>query len=59
MISKGTLLLSQQIAENLVSLKARIATTISTRAAKSQYCQLVAVSKTKPVEDLLAAYEGG
>lgn len=58
MISK-TALLSQQIAENLVSLNARIANVIATRAPKSQHCQLVAVSKTKPVEDLVAAYEGG
>ena len=59
MISKTTSLYSQQIAENLLKIASRITTTIQTRQPKSNYCKLVAVSKTKPIEDILSAYEAG
>jgi uncharacterized pyridoxal phosphate-containing UPF0001 family protein len=42
-----------------VTLNARIASVLATRSPKSKHCQLVAVSKTKPIEDLVSAYEGG
>jgi uncharacterized pyridoxal phosphate-containing UPF0001 family protein len=48
-----------QIAENLKVLQTRITNVITTRQALSSHCRLVAVSKTKPIDDILAAYEGG
>lgn len=60
MISKsGLSLLATQIAENLVALQGRIGSVTSKAGTKSGHCRLLAVSKTKPVEDLLAAYEAG
>ena len=50
--------LSAQIADNLSGLDTRISQTLA-ETSKTNYCNLVAVSKTKPVEDIQAAYEGG
>ena len=50
--------LSMQISENLSALYGRIAVTLP-KTTKTTFCNLVAVSKTKPIEDLQAAYEAG
>ena len=42
-----------------MGLNAKINTTLALRTAKSTYCKLVAVSKTKPIDDIIAAYEAG
>ena len=48
------------IAENLVSIKEKVLKATERRAAaSSQPARLVAVSKTKPLEDVMAAYQHG
>ncbi|GLE02563.1 hypothetical protein PINS_up019950 [Pythium insidiosum] len=45
------------VAKNLQSVRARIAQAVAKSPWQQPQCTLVAVSKTKPNEDLLAAYE--
>ena len=52
--------LSMQISENLSTLSSRISFALSARTPpKTSHCDLLAVSKTKPVSDLLDAYTAG
>ena len=49
------------IANNITTLKTKLATLIASNEtlATRNPCTLLAVSKTKPVEDLQAAYDAG
>ena len=49
------------IANNITTLKTKLATLIASNEALASRppCTLVAVSKTKPVEDVQAAYDAG
>ena len=40
-------------------MNGKIASILNGKAPRSNHCNLLAVSKTKPVEDLQAAYEAG
>lgn len=44
------------VAKNLLAVRAKVAEAVAKSAWKQQ-CTLVAVSKTKPLEDLQEAYE--
>lgn len=44
------------VAKNLLAVRAKVAEAVA-KSARQQQCTLVAVSKTKPVEDLQEAYE--
>jgi pyridoxal phosphate enzyme (YggS family) len=48
-----------RLAENLTSVKARIALAAKSAGRDPESIQLIAVSKTKPVEDVYAALESG
>ncbi|KAJ0389405.1 hypothetical protein ATCC90586_011597 [Pythium insidiosum] len=45
------------VAKNLQGVRARLAQAVAKSPWQQPQCTLVAVSKTKPNEDLLAAYE--
>lgn len=47
------------IVENLESVRKRVAEVAAERAADAPLPRLVAVGKTKPLEDLQVAYEAG
>lgn len=49
----------RRLAENLAAVKARIHTAAQNSVRSSADIQLIAVSKTKPVEDIRAAYDAG
>ena len=55
MVSKA---LSTTIAENLTTLYGRISQTLL-KTTKTTQAKFIAVSKTKPMEDIQAAYEAG
>ena len=46
------------VAKNLFAVRAKVADAVANSAGKQQ-CTLVAVSKTKPLEDLTEAYDAG
>ncbi|KAF9912939.1 hypothetical protein EC991_007553 [Linnemannia zychae] len=48
---------AQEIADNLVGVKAKQDQTLQSRGASAQKARLVAVSKLKPASDIFAAYE--
>lgn len=54
MVSKA----NSYIIENIKHISAKMNSAVSL-STKTQHCKLIAVSKTKPVEDIITAYEGG
>ncbi|CDW78403.1 UNKNOWN [Stylonychia lemnae] len=54
MVSKA----NSYIIENIKNITQKISLAVA-QSSKTQHCKLVAVSKTKPMEDIITAYEGG
>lgn len=46
------------IADNLSAILGRVSVALQ-QTTKTSHCKLLAVSKTKPNEDIIAAYEAG
>ena len=53
MVSKA----NSYILDNLVYLGTKISNAVQS-SSKTTYCKLLAVSKTKPLEDIITAHEG-
>ena len=50
--------LTKAIVQNLSKINANMSTILKT-TSKTNRCQLLAVSKTKPIDNILSAYDAG